>query len=54
MDEKPRREEQGGNHRRESDRAEPDQRADSNGTRDRGANRPGLTEREREERWPVG
>jgi hypothetical protein len=37
-----------------SDPGDADDRADRDQPRERGAERPGLTERERQERWPVG
>jgi len=56
MDDKPRRDEHGenGRHRRGSDTADPDQRGDERVKRDPKAKPPGLTDREREEQWPIG
>ena len=55
MDETTRRDEPRDDHRKVgSDAAETDERGTQNRPRDRGTERPGLTERERQERWPVG
>jgi hypothetical protein len=37
-----------------SDKAEVDQKNDGKARRELESERPGLTEREREERWPIG
>jgi hypothetical protein len=55
MDETTRRDEPRENHRQVgSDARENGERSEKNQPRERGTERPGLTERERQERWPVG
>lgn len=54
MDERRRDEPREDQRRAGSDGRDSDDRLDKNQPRERDTERPGLTERERQERWPVG